>query len=322
MRIGKSLSGDTRESCSDEKVPVNSPNMFSPPSTVALQSRPRYKELGLRRGPRDATAVMAPANGIRAGSHRMRKAPDVKVAVVTGGGFGLGEATARKFAARGYHVVVAGRNLQRCREVVDGIGGLAVAADVTREPDVAALFETCAENFGRLDVLVNNAGGVLPWNRVEDIPTADWDRLFALNLGGVMLCTRQAVPLLKQKGGAIINIASRVGLRGIALQAAYSASKFAVVGFTEAMAAELGPYKIRVNALCPAAIRTKTLLARIAARTAEETGTVAGPWRAATRGSGAIEGLMEPDQVADAAVFLADASAITGAAIGMGPVLD
>lgn len=250
----------------------------------------------------------------------MRKATDVKVAMVTGGGFGLGEAITRKFAARGYHVVVAGRNLQRCRNVVDSIGGLAVAADVAREADVAALFETCAENYGRLDVLVNNAGGVLPWNRIEDVPTADWDQLFALNLGGVMLCTRQAVPLLKQKGGAIINIASRVGLRGIALQAAYSASKFAVVGFTKATAAELGPYNIRVNALCPAAIRTKTLLARIAARAAAGPDADAGPCRVGARSSGAIEGLIEPDEVADAAVFLAGASAITGAAIGLGPV--
>ena len=250
----------------------------------------------------------------------MRKASDVKVAMVTGGGFGLGEAIARKFAARGYHVVVAGRNLQRCREVGDSIGGLAVAANVTRELDVAALFAACAEKFGRLDVLVNNAGGVLPWNRIEDIPTADWDRLFALNLGGVMLCTRQAVPLLKQQGGAIINIASRVGLRGIALQAAYSASKFAVVGFTEATAAELGPYKIRVTALCPAAVRTKTQLARMAARAAVGADDEAGPSDAGERGSGAIEGLIEPDEIADAAVFLADASAVTGTAIGMGPV--
>ena len=250
----------------------------------------------------------------------MRNASDVKVAMVTGGGHGLGEAIARKFAARGYHVVVAGRNLQRCRKVVDSIGGLAVAADVTEESDVAALFETCAEYFGRLDVLVNNAGGVLPWNRIEDIPTADWDRLFALNLGGVMLCTRKAVPLLKRKGGAIINIASRVGLRGIALQAAYSASKFAVVGFTEATAAELGPLNIRVNALCPAAIRTKAQLVRMAARASERPGADAGPCKVGARGSGAIEGLIEPDEVADAAVFLADAGAITGAAVGMGPV--
>ena len=241
--------------------------------------------------------------------------------MVTGGGYGLGEAIARKFAARGYHVVVAGRSLQRCREVVDSIGGLAVAADVSQEPDVVALFETCVENYGRLDVLVNNAGGVLPWNRVEDITTADWDRLFALNLGGVMLCTRQAVPLLKRQGGAIINIASRVGLRGIALQAAYSASKFAVVGFTEATAAELGPYDIRVNALCPAAIRTKTQLARMAARASVRSDADASPCRIGAPGSGAIEGLIEPDEVADAAMFLAEAGAVTGASIGMGPVL-
>ncbi len=265
-------------------------------------------------------AAAARTNGMGAGPHRMRKVSGVNVAIVTGGGFGLGEAIARKFAARGYHVIVAGRNLQRCRKVADCIGGLAVAADVTCEQDVAALFETCADNFGRLDVLINNAGGVLPWNRVEDIPTADWDRLFALNIGGVMLCTRQAVPLLKRKGGAIINIASRVGLRGIALQAAYSASKFAVVGFTEAMAAELCPYKIRVNALCPAAIRTKTQLARMASRAQEEAGAEADLSRADARRPGAIEGLIEPDDVADAAVFLADASTITGTAIRMGPV--
>ena len=173
------------------------------------------------------------------------------------------------------------------------------------------------EAFGRLDVLVNNAGTVVPWQPIEDIATAEWDALFAVNLRGVMLCTRHAVPLMKRRGGAIVNMASRVGLRGIALQSAYSASKFAVIGFTEATALELGPYHIRVNALCPGAVRTPALLARAAARATARGRTPDDFIKTEIADKNALGRLTEPDEVAKTALFLAsaEAEAITGTAL-------
>jgi NAD(P)-dependent dehydrogenase (short-subunit alcohol dehydrogenase family) len=240
-----------------------------------------------------------------------------KVAIVTGGGYGLGEAIARTFAEAGGRVIVAGRDLNRCTRVAENIGGLPLAVDVTREDAVAALFHACDQAFGRLDVLVNNAGTVVPWQPIEDIAAADWDSLFAVNLRGVMLCTKHAVPLLKRRGGAIVNMASRVGLRGIGLQSAYSASKFAVIGFTEATARELGPYHIRVNALCPGAVRTEALLARVADRAAARGMTIEDFIKAEIADKNALGRLTEPGEVAKAALFLAsaEAEAITGTAL-------
>ena len=240
-----------------------------------------------------------------------------KVTVVTGGGHGLGETIARSFAEAGCRVVVAGRGLDRCTRVAEGIGGLAIAVDVAREDAVAALFQACDRAFGRLDILVNNAGTVAPWQPIEDIAAADWDALFAVNLRGVMLCTKHAAPLLKRRGGSIINMASRVGLHGIALQSAYSASKFAVIGFTEATAQELGPHRIRVNALCPAAVRTTALLERAAARAADQGRAVDDLITTDFIDKSALRKLPEPADVARAALYLASdqSRAITGVAL-------
>ena len=136
-----------------------------------------------------------------------------KVAVVTGGGSGLGEVIARRFAASGCAVVVAGRRSQPLEAVAAAIGGLAVATDVRDEAQVQALFAACEAAYGRLDVLVNNAGTTGPTVPAVEMEAAAWDETMAVNARGTVLCIKHAMALLK-RGGAIVNMSSRVGLYG------------------------------------------------------------------------------------------------------------
>ena len=195
---------------------------------------------------------------------------DGKVAVVTGGGSGIGEAVARLFAAEGCRVVVAGRRPAPIERVADDIAGLAITTDVGREDDVAALIAACDDAFGRLDILINNAGMVPPRAGVEDQDTIPWEATFAVNVRGVILCIKHAAPMLKRRGGAIVNMASRVALHGFPGQIPYSASKFAVLGITQSVAQELGPLGIRVNALCPGAVVGQRMRTTLAERARKE----------------------------------------------------
>jgi len=240
-----------------------------------------------------------------------------KVAVVTGASRGLGEAIARALADEGCRVVVAARRSGACATVADAIGGLAVAADVTDEAQVEALMAACDRTYGRLDVLVNNAGTVEPFAATEDMPTEAWDAAFALNVKGVMLCIKHAAPLLKRRGGAIVNISSRAGLSGNPNHGAYSATKFAVNGITEAVAQELGPHGIRVNALCPGAVATEAFVARVNER-AGAAGLAYGEMlKRNFTGRTALGRLATVEDVCAAALFLAGgrSSAITGATL-------
>jgi NAD(P)-dependent dehydrogenase (short-subunit alcohol dehydrogenase family) len=239
---------------------------------------------------------------------------DDKVAVVTGGGSGIGEAVARLFAAEGCRVVVAGRRPAPIERVASDIAGLAVAADVSREDDVAALIAACGDAFGRLDVLVNNAGVVPPRADVEDQDMAHWDATFAVNVRGVVLAIKHAAPMLKRRGGAIVNMASRVALHGYPRQIAYSASKFAVLGITQSVAQELGPFGVRVNALCPSATLTKEQRRRLTERAEDQGRTVDELIESEILSAGALHRAVMPEDVAAAALFFASdaASAITG----------
>ena len=239
-----------------------------------------------------------------------------KVAVVTGGGRGLGEAIVEALAAAGARVVVASRQMGPCEAVAARVGGFAHALDVTNEDSVVALFDACDRTFGRVDVLVNNAGAVGPWLGLAEVAVGDWDTVFAVNVRGTMLCIKHAVPLLKRRGGAIVNIASRAGLRGNPLQSAYSASKFAVIGLTEAAAQELGSYRIRVNAVCPGALPTQAFVERVNAR-AQVQQKPADALIAEIAGKSALARLAEPAEVARSVCFLASdaAAGTTGAAV-------
>ena len=237
-----------------------------------------------------------------------------KVAVVTGGGSGLGEAIARRFAASGCAVVVAGRRSQPLEAVAAAIGGLAVATDVRDEAQVQALFAACEAAYGRLDVLVNNAGTTGPTAPAVDMDVAAWDETMAANARGTVLCIKHAMGLLKRGGGAIVNMSSRVGLYGKAARSAYAASKFAIRAITESVAAEVGRWGVRVNSVCPGGVDTALFRSVVAAR-AESLGVVADALlQAEYVASAALGRLVSAADVADAVTFLAgaEAAAITG----------
>ena len=239
-----------------------------------------------------------------------------KVAVITGGGSGIGEAIARRFVAEGCRVVVCGRRLAPLERLAAEIGGLAVAADVTAETEVAALFHACDEAYGRLDVLVNSAGAVGAMADLAAMDMADWDHTIAVNLRGVVLCVKGAIPLLRRQGGAIVNIGSRGGLHGGRAGASdYVAAKFAVTGLTESLAQELGPLGIRVNDVCPGVVDTEMSRRSLEAMGRDLGMAAADVRRTMFTETAALGRLVEAKEVAATALFLAgdDASAITGA---------
>ena len=184
-----------------------------------------------------------------------------KVALVTGGGRGIGRATAVALGAVGAHVVVAARTQSEIDEVVREIldaGGAAsaCAADIADAESVRGLFATVRETCGRLDVLVNNAGIGL-YGPVKDFPVEDLDRVVAVNLRGTFLCCQEAMKMMVPQGsGYIINISSVVGFKGYPNQAAYTATKHAVMGLTKTLAVEAGKDGIRVSAILPGGVDT------------------------------------------------------------------
>ena len=240
---------------------------------------------------------------------------DGKVAIVTGGGTGIGEATARRLTQSGCKVVVAGRRKAEIERVAGEISGLAVATDVALEDNVKALFQACDDAYGRLDVLVNNAGSGGARAALADVAMADWDQTIAVNLRGVAMCIKYAVPLLKRQGGSIVKVSSRDGVRGSRpTRSDYVASKFALTGLTEAVAQELGPLGIRVNDVCPGAVATD-LMKRSVKVQAEKLGKSEDEiWKTHYMDTAALRKYVEPEEVAATVLFLAcdEASAVTG----------
>ncbi len=187
-----------------------------------------------------------------------------KIAIITGARRGMGKSHALLFAKSGAKVVVADISQEDCQLVVDEIkksGGeaIAVKCDVTKKEEVDGMVKAALDKWGKVDILVNNAGivHVAPFLEMKE---EDWDRVLDINLKGSFLCAQAAVKeMIKQKSGVIVNIASvemgQVGI-GAPMTAHYCASKGGVVAMTEALAAELAPYNIRVNAIAPGTIKT------------------------------------------------------------------
>jgi NAD(P)-dependent dehydrogenase (short-subunit alcohol dehydrogenase family) len=238
-----------------------------------------------------------------------------KVAVVTGGGTGIGYAIARTFLEAGASVVIAGRHPERLGKAAESLGAAAIAADVSVEPDVERLFGEAESRFGGIDIVVNNAGVTGPVASAENMDLAAWDETVAINIRGVILCIKYAVPSLRRRGGgSIINMSSLTGLRGYPMRSAYTATKFAVIGITEAVAQEVGVDRIRVNALCPGAVNGELMQRVIAARVATENRPAEEIIRVNYTDKAALRRWVEPEEVAAAALFLASdaAAAITG----------
>ncbi len=181
-----------------------------------------------------------------------------KVAVITGAASGIGRATAELFVASGARVVIADLDDGRGAELARRLGDAArfQRTDVSAPADAERLMHRAAEEFGRVDVVVNNAG-VQVAGAVTELSESDWDRTFAVNVRGCFLTTRAAVPRLREAGGgAIVNVASIAGIKGGAGMSAYAASKGAVIALTTSLAAELAADGIRVNCVCPGWIDT------------------------------------------------------------------
>lgn len=185
-----------------------------------------------------------------------------KVAIVTGGGRGIGRATAIALAQEGADVAIIARTAPDLREtarLVESIGRrvLAHQGDVTKGADVHSLIQESLELFGRIDLLVNNAG-VAVYKPFAATSEAEWEQTIAVNLYGVFLATKAVLPVMKQqREGVIINVSSGAGKYGFPSLAVYCASKFGLNGFTEALAREVAGDGIRVYAVCPGGVNTK-----------------------------------------------------------------
>lgn len=236
-----------------------------------------------------------------------------KVAIITGGARGLGREFALRFVKEGAKVAIV--DILDCGEAtreIQSAGGqvLALNTDVTSEKDTAEMSQKIVERFGRIDILVNNAamyGGIENKNFIrpfEEITTADWDKMMAVNLKGIFLCCKAVAPYLKQQNaGKIINIASTVALAGVPLFLHYTTSKGGVISITKALARSLGEYNINVNAVAPGMTWTE------ATRSAHE-GKIADSILATQ----ILRRRTQPEHIAGAVVFLAsnDADQITG----------
>ena len=179
---------------------------------------------------------------------------DAKIAIVTGAGQGIGRGIAEKLAAEGATVVVTDVNEQTAKDTAQAVGGVGIATDVTSREGVAAMVEEVRRQFGRIDVLVNNAAFYMAVtrSRFEDISDDEWDLCFAVNVRGPWLCARAVSPTMRRQGsGKIINIASMTVEDGTPDFLHYVASKSAIVGLTRSLARELGDDGIAVNTITP-----------------------------------------------------------------------
>lgn len=240
---------------------------------------------------------------------------DGKLAVITGGGSGIGEASARIFAEAGARVVVTGRRIEPLQRVADEIGGHAIACDVSDQTQVRAMFAKALEITGRVDVLLNNSGGPGPIAPVSTVDMAEWVACMNTNLVGAMYALQEAARIMSaQKSGSIINMSSLMGIQGYPMRSAYVASKFALIGITETMARELGPVGVRVNALMPGAVSGENMDRILKRRSQAEGRPVGEIERENYTDVAALKRWVAPEEVGYAALYYASdlSSAVTG----------
>jgi 2-hydroxycyclohexanecarboxyl-CoA dehydrogenase len=232
-----------------------------------------------------------------------------KIAIVTGGGQGIGRAIAEKLAAEGATVVVTDLVGQNASQTANGLpGAVAIGVDVTDRQAVQAMADQVVQLFGRIDVLVNNAG----WDKASpfvDSEPGDWDRAIAVNLYGVLHTCKAVLPIMAAQGsGAVVNLGSDAGRVGSSGEAVYSAAKGGVIAFTKSLAREMARHQVRVNCVCPGPTDT-ALFASFAGPKLREALTKAIPFRR----------LGQPADVANVVAFLAsdEASFVTGQTVSV-----
>ncbi|MCL5043826.1 MAG: SDR family oxidoreductase [Deltaproteobacteria bacterium] len=232
-----------------------------------------------------------------------------KVAIITGGGYGIGKVIARAFGAAKMKLVLAARSpgpLEEARRELAEAGAAVVAlpTDVAREEQCARMVRTAVESFGRLDVLVNNAGIAGPTKPITETTLAEWQETLDVNITGAWLCAREAIRAMAAAGrGNILNISSAAGRRGYPLRSPYSASKWALIGLTQTLAAEGGRHGIRVNCICPGPVEGDRIERVIRARAAS-TGTPHEQVRQWFVGDSPLQRMVTEDEVARVALFL------------------
>jgi len=242
-------------------------------------------------------------------------------AVVTGGASGIGLGTARRLLEIGAKVVITDLPGALDRMSADDRRDLhAIPMDVTSDSSIESGFAAAADKLGGLDTLVNSAG-VFQFRALEGISTGEWDKILDVNLRGTFLAMRQAMPLLKaSKRGRVVNISSDAGKTGFPLLAAYCASKFGVVGLTQAVAAEVAPDGVRVNAVCPATV-SETGMGKVVIEQKIELGYGRTPDEVVQRGAQSfpLRRVGKVADVVDAIMFLIseNSSWITGESINV-----
>jgi len=231
-----------------------------------------------------------------------------RVAIVTGGGHGIGKAYARRLAEEGAAVVIAELDAAAAERVAAAVGGLAVRTDVAEEASAAEMARRAVERYGRIDVLVNNAAifATVPMSRApfDQIDPAEWDRMMAVNLRGTWFACRAVIPQMRaQRYGKIINISSGTALKGSASRIHYVTSKAGIIGFTRTLALEVGKDNICVNCIAPGSTLSE-----------ENADEALIKYRQAAASTRALQRMQRPEDLVGAVAFFASADSdfITG----------
>ena len=243
-----------------------------------------------------------------------------QIAIVTGGGQGLGRQIALRLAQEGSQVVIADINEEGSRETAEMIGrngdvaSKVIPTDIRQENQVMELIQAALSIVGRIDILVNNSGIMGPVKPIEDITVEEWEDTLAVNLRGMFLCCKHTIPPMKKQGsGTIVNISSITGKLALVQRTPYATSKMGVIGLTRTLAAEVGKWKIRVNSVCPGAI-IGPRLEKVVDGIMQSTGKSREQARAEWAEASALKTFIDPRDVAAAVAFLCsqEAAMITG----------
>ena len=250
------------------------------------------------------------------------------VGIVTGGARGIGRGIATCLAREGVNLVIAdlGQNQDIAQDMEEtarrvtaqGVEALSVNVDVRDWDQVQAMVKAAIDHFGKVDILVNNAGviGVAPVAAMEE---AEWDRVIGVNLKGTFLCSKAVAPhMMERRSGRIVNLSSQAGKRGHAGIAHYCTSKFGVIGFTQSLAQEMGPFNVTVNAICPGEVDTAMFRDVLAPAMAAARGmTVDEVWKDWIATRVPLGRPQSAEDMGEAVVFLCRAENITGEAINV-----